>query len=240
MTGVVARRGAPDRGRLQRGDVDWTLALDASTSVGTVAVLRDGRLVAEDQAPMRGEREERLMPAVLRALQVAACPVHHVSRVVCGAGPGSFTSLRIAGAIAKGIAVGSGAGLFAVSSLALLVAGPVTLLPPGCYLALLDALRGERYASVFEVTAGSKVREVEQLGRISEADIAAVSERFRARAIGPDQPLDVPPHARGVALLLLSVLAAGPVSLDAWEPAYGRAAEAQVRWEAAHGRAMPR
>jgi tRNA threonylcarbamoyladenosine biosynthesis protein TsaB len=28
------------------------------------------------------------------------------------------------------------------------------------------------------------------------------------------------------------------VSLDAWEPAYGRLAEAQVKWEAAHGRPL--
>ena len=34
-------------------------------------------------------------------------------------------------------------------------------------------------------------------------------------------------------------VAAGPVSLDAWEPAYGRVAEAQARWEAAHGRPLP-
>ena len=38
--------------------------------------------------------------------------------------------------------------------------------------------------------------------------------------------------------MLQSVIAAGPVSLDKWEPAYGRLAEAQVKWEAAHGRAL--
>jgi hypothetical protein len=27
--------------------------------------------------------------------------------------------------------------------------------------------------------------------------------------------------------------------LDDWEPTYGRPAEAQARWEAAHGRALP-
>ena len=28
------------------------------------------------------------------------------------------------------------------------------------------------------------------------------------------------------------------VDLDAWEPSYGRLAEAQVKWEAAHGRPL--
>jgi tRNA threonylcarbamoyladenosine biosynthesis protein TsaB len=32
----------------------------------------------------------------------------------------------------------------------------------------------------------------------------------------------------------------GPVDLASWEPDYGRLAEAQVRWERAHGRPLPR
>ncbi|MDF1506325.1 hypothetical protein, partial [Roseisolibacter sp. H3M3-2] len=34
-------------------------------------------------------------------------------------------------------------------------------------------------------------------------------------------------------------LALAPVDLALWEPDYGRKAEAQVRWEAEHGRALP-
>ena len=34
-------------------------------------------------------------------------------------------------------------------------------------------------------------------------------------------------------------LALPPVSLAAWEPDYGRLAEAQVKWERAHGRPLP-
>jgi hypothetical protein len=46
------------------------------------------------------------------------------------------------------------------------------------------------------------------------------------------------PHARGVAALAARLAASGPVDIDAWEPNYGRAAEAQVQWEARHGRAL--
>jgi hypothetical protein len=58
------------------------------------------------------------------------------------------------------------------------------------------------------------------------------------RIIGPGQQIDAHPHARGVAPLLASLIANGPVNLEAWEPDYGRLAEAQVRWEAAHGRRL--
>ena len=149
-----------------------------------------------------------------------------VTRVICGAGPGSFTSLRIAGAIAKGIVMGGGArvdGLFAVSSLALIVAGRSDQLEPGRWLALLDAMRGERYAALYEVGAGGSVREIGRLG---------------ARAIGPREMVEAVPRARGVAVLLDDILTHGRVSLDTWEPDYGRLAEAQVKWEAAHGRPL--
>lgn len=218
-----------------------TLALDASTYVGTVAVLRDRALVAEGEAVMRGEQEERLMPAVVATLGEAGCSVRDVTRVICGAGPGSFTSLRIAGAIAKGIAMGNGArvdGLFAVSSLALIVAGRSGTLEPGRWLALLDAMRGERYAALYEVGAGGTAREIERLGLVLESDVARECERLGARAIGPKEMMEAAPHARGVAVLLGEIFARGRVPLDTWEPDYGRLAEAQVKWEAAHGRSL--
>jgi tRNA threonylcarbamoyladenosine biosynthesis protein TsaB len=218
-----------------------TLALDASTYVGTVAVLRDRALVAEGEAVMRGEQEERLMPAVVATLGEAGCSVRDVGRVICGAGPGSFTSLRIAGAIAKGIVMGNGAGaggLFAVSSLALIVAARCEHLEPGRWLALLDAMRGERYAAAYDVGAGGSVREVERLGLVRESDVARECERLGARAIGPREMVEAAPRASGAAALLDAILAAGPVDLDTWEPDYGRLAEAQVKWEAAHGRPL--
>ena len=82
------------------------------------------------------------------------------------------------------------------------------------------------------------MRVCELRGRIAYAVLTATCERLGAHAIGPRESFEVAPQARGVALLLQSVIAAGPVSLDKWEPAYGRLAEAQVKWEAAHGRAL--
>ena len=98
-----------------------TLALDASTHRGSVAVLDDARVLVQSTAAMRGQDREQLMPAVATALREAGAGFHVVERVVCGAGPGSFTSLRIAASIAKGIAVGRAIPLFAISSLALIV-----------------------------------------------------------------------------------------------------------------------
>ena len=54
---------------------------------------------------MRGEHEERLMPAVAELLSRGKVAVEQLDAVACGAGPGSFTSLRIAASIAKGLSV---------------------------------------------------------------------------------------------------------------------------------------
>ncbi|MDQ8154481.1 MAG: tRNA (adenosine(37)-N6)-threonylcarbamoyltransferase complex dimerization subunit type 1 TsaB [Gemmatimonadota bacterium] len=212
-----------------------TLAIDASTYVGTVAVLRDGVLVASREAVMRGEQEERLMPAVLAALADARAVPRDVRRVICGGGPGSFTSLRIAAGIAKGVAHGAGVPLFAVSSLALVAAGAQPALAAGRYVAALDAMRGERYAQPVTVHADGQVTTDGAAALASVEQLAATG----LAVIGPLEAEARPPHARGVAALLGMILREGPVDLDGWEPSYGRLAEAQVRWEAAHGRPLP-
>ena len=215
-----------------------TLALDASTYTGTVAVWRDDQLVAEAQTPMRDATHERLMPAVAAALGQARAHARELSRVVCGGGPGSFTSLRIAGAIAKGIALADGATLWSVSSLGLIVAGSTSSLPAGSYLAVLDALRGELYAGVFGVAGDGAVHEIAQPRIIPVSSVDGLASEFGAKVIGPGRPVASQPHARG-ALTLMRCGVAREVDLSDWEPEYGRLAEAQVRWEAAHGRPLP-
>jgi tRNA threonylcarbamoyladenosine biosynthesis protein TsaB len=217
-----------------------TLVLDASTYRGTVAVLDGGRVLVEASAPMRNRDAELLMPAVDRALKDAGQSMATIGRVVCGAGPGSFTSLRIAASIAKGIAVGRGVPLFAVSSLALIVAGNVTDGPrgPRRYLAALDALRGESYVAEFEHDEGA-VRQAGQLRLVATDRLSALADECGARLVGPDQADGWLPHARGISLMLESVVQGGPVELAGWEPLYGRMAEAQVKWEATHGRSLP-
>jgi tRNA threonylcarbamoyladenosine biosynthesis protein TsaB len=216
-----------------------TLALDASTYRGTVAVLDGSRILVEASAPMRGRDSELLMPEVLRALRDSGQSLETVERVVCGAGPGSFTSLRIAASIAKGIAVGRSVPLHAVSSLALIVAGNVTDGPRGArrYLAVLDALRGESYAALFEHDSG-RVRSLGDMRLTTTDALSAMAAEHDARLVGPDHAEQWIPHARGVALLGDSIDSAGPVDLAGWEPVYGRMAEAQVKWEATHGRSL--
>lgn len=211
-----------------------TIALDASTYTGSVAVFREGAVAAAGDAAMRGEREERLLPAVAEALRSAGAHASEVRAVVCGAGPGSFTSLRIAASIAKGIAMASGASFSAVSSLALMVAAATAA--PGRYLAALDAMRGELYVSLVEVDAAGIVSAAGPADIIPAASLEERAARDGATPLGPGLSIDARPRASALPRIAPALVT--PVSLDTWEPQYGRLAEAQVKWEATHGRPL--
>lgn len=219
-----------------------TLALDASTYLGTVAVLDGHRVIAEGEAAMRGREAEALMPAVGDTLRRSGLDLAVVDRIVCGAGPGSFTSLRIAASLAKGLAVGKGIPLFAVPSLALIVAGNVQ---PGSsgesrrYCAVLDALRSECFAATFE-HVGPDVMPLGATRLVPKADVERTAQHEQAVLVGPEYGERWSPHARGASLLASLLKDERPVNLAAWEPTYGRMAEAQAKWEAAHGRVLPR
>lgn len=218
-----------------------TLALDACTYEGTVAVLQDDRVLAETEVAMRGKDEERLMPAVSETIRRSGVRLDDVDRIVCGGGPGSFTSLRIAASLAKGMAFGADKPLFAVSSLALIVAGNVAHAAPNSpkrYLAALDAMRDECFIALFDHRAGA-VAAIGGAGLVRKAEVAAVAATEQATVVGPDHGDHWGPRARGVLLLDADIGSQGPVNLSDWEPRYGRLAEAQVKWEAVHG-ALPR
>ena len=212
-----------------------TLAVDASTYRGTVAVLAGECVLATAEVAMRGEREERLMPAIAAALGKAGITVGDLSRVVAGGGPGSFTSLRIGAALAKGICVAANIPLLAVSSLALLVAGTERPLPDGTYFAFLDAMRGDVHTAPIE-TVGGIVTSIGEERLVPRSAVNGLAARYGARPIGSGEPLDAMPHARGLARIDARIVR--EVSLPTWEPAYGRLAEAQVKWEAEHGRSL--
>jgi tRNA threonylcarbamoyladenosine biosynthesis protein TsaB len=217
----------------------YTLVIEGATYTGSAALLLGGQVVAEhDLAETRitGKqgRPEGVLPAVEDCLRRAGIQMSDVTRIVCGAGPGSFTSLRIAASVAKGLAIGSGAPLYAVPSLALTVAAAERL-PPGNYISTVDAMRNEAYALEVEMLADGGIRYGESARIISFSELDRLASAAGAQVIGPGRMIDARPQARGALALLESILERGPVDLPSWEPDYGRAPEAQVRWEAKHG-----
>lgn len=143
------------------------LAFDTSSSLGSVA-LGDGDngVLARRFLREQGGHASALVPAIRDVLNEAGVARSSVDRVVVGAGPGSFTGLRVAAATAKGLVRSLGIPLRAISSLA---AGAVTgrLRIPGLdspstelremhlpRFVLFDARSDRIYGACFRVTAG--------------------------------------------------------------------------------------
>jgi tRNA threonylcarbamoyladenosine biosynthesis protein TsaB len=222
-----------------------TLALDASTYTGTVALIEGSHLLSECEVAMRGEKEERLMPAVESVISDAGVRPADLGRIACGGGPGSFTSLRIAAAIGKGMAAGRGIPLYTASSLILMVTGSPAGTTPGRYLAVLDALRGDVYTAAYDVRESAsgddgkfEVLEIAPLTLVERESTGGLARSLGARCIGPREELSAIPRASGFARIGALLDRSGPVDLGLWEPDYGRLAEAQVRWEREHGRPL--
>src|SRR3977135_950237 len=82
------------------------LALDTSTEVCAVA-LGDG-VTWHEKSEVAGQRHSELLLPMIRAI-LAECSVtlKQIDGIAFGAGPGSFTGLRIACGVAQGLALGA-------------------------------------------------------------------------------------------------------------------------------------
>ena len=71
------------------------LAMDTSTMVGGVALLKDGVTLGEHILNVRATHSERLMSAVEALMAAAGVTPSDLEAIACGIGPGSFTGVRI-------------------------------------------------------------------------------------------------------------------------------------------------
>ncbi len=117
------------------------LAFDTATSTGTVGLRSRGKLVTASLGEPRAFGAD-LMPAIVALLGRAGVGFSELDAVLVGAGPGSFTGVRIGAATAKGLVHALGVPLFAYPSLLAAARGPAWS-PSGHRGVLFDA-RGER------------------------------------------------------------------------------------------------
>lgn len=127
------------------------LNIDTSTSVCSVALARDGQIIACK------ENNEGLNHSVLSGtyideiLRENHLDAHHLDAVAISMGPGSYTGLRIGVSMAKGLCFGAGKPLIAVPTLqALALSVSSRLQEEALYCPMLDARRMEVYTACFD------------------------------------------------------------------------------------------
>jgi tRNA threonylcarbamoyladenosine biosynthesis protein TsaB len=130
------------------------LALDSSTDACSVALSMNGQITSLFELAEKSHTQ-RLLPLVDEILQQHHCELRDLSAIAFGAGPGSFTGLRICSGIVQGLAFGANLPVIPVSSLAAMALGfyrqhPDVSLP---VVATLDARMNEIYWGVYQLQA---------------------------------------------------------------------------------------
>src|SRR3982751_3993450 len=132
------------------------LAFDTSSAACTAALFDgSGKCVARRDEVIGRGHAERLVPMIAELMDGRAA-----DSILVGVGPGSCTGIRVAIAAAHGLAIGWGAELAGMSSLALLAAGAET---GGEVAAAVLGGHGELFVQQFDASTGRPAAELRNL-----------------------------------------------------------------------------
>lgn len=140
------------------------LAFDTSSAACTAALFEDDGCIARSDELIGRGHAERLVPMIAELLDG-----RRADQIFVGVGPGSFTGIRVAIAAAHGLAIGWGAGLKGMSSLALLAAGAVG---GGEVAAAVIGGHGELFVQQFDAMTSEPISELRNLAPAEAARFA--------------------------------------------------------------------
>ena len=238
-------------GKSSSGGDGHILAIETATTTARVAVLdRAGarRAAREATAERHSSNLLRLCDEVLREAGIAPSKL---DAIACGAGPGSFTGLRVGLAVGKGLALPTARPFLLVSSLAALaldILRTTDTVPPGSAAPIavpcIDAGKGQIYAGLFRAEGQTLVAAIGEEWVLAPEELLPAlpadallriagngADRFAGvidaaiAARGKARRLAVAgPTADSLGRLALLRLARGEVdSLESAVPSYGRA-----------------
>jgi tRNA threonylcarbamoyl adenosine modification protein YeaZ len=95
------------------------LTIDTSTDSAGLALVQDGRTLAETSWRCNQNHSVELLPHLTRLLEEAEVELKLVGCILVAKGPGSFNGLRVGLSTAKGLAFSLGIPIIGISSLAL-------------------------------------------------------------------------------------------------------------------------
>lgn len=153
------------------------LALDASTELCSVALLREGVCVSESCDTPKSHAKA-MLPMVDALLCRASLRLTDVDVLAVSRGPGSFTGIRICMSVAQGLAYGAKIPTFACSSLDVLAQAIFQACPEAAFvLPCLDARMKEVYWALYRnVNVASASAAKPSLELIEAPRVSSVAE----------------------------------------------------------------
>ena len=212
------------------------LVLDTSTRYASVAVSREGMIVAE--LSWRSERNHsvELVPAIHRVAEQAAVTLDDAEAVIVVQGPGGFSALRVGISMAKAFAMARGIPLVGVNSLDAEAQPYMGMGLPVC--AIVGAGKEKVYTALYDGgrSSGHRVQSHEELAAaITEETLlcgeglSEVGTLVEGRAGNLAVLAGTPPPTRRPAVLAQlgyeRLQSGGDQSPESLEPIYMRAAQ---------------
>lgn len=128
------------------------IAIDTSTANASLALVRDGEVVAELTWRSNLNHSVELLPSLDYLLRRAGQDIGSVKAIVVARGPGSYNGLRVGLSTAKGLAFGLGKLLVGVSTLEVMAYPWAETGLPIC--PVLSAGRGEIATACYRIADG--------------------------------------------------------------------------------------
>ncbi len=125
------------------------LALDTSTEYLSLALQLNGTTLRYDALAGQGHSQQ-ILPQIRALLDEANIELADLEGIAFGAGPGSFTGVRIACGVAQGLAFGANLPVVGVNTLMALAESIFKENAINKVIACLDARMGEIYHAAFE------------------------------------------------------------------------------------------
>lgn len=126
------------------------LLIESSNEICSVALSQEKSIIQEKYINKPNSHSVYLAPFVNEVLNNATMSTNELDGVVISDGPGSYTGLRIGSSLAKGICLGAGIPLMAVSTLKGLAKKALNDYPSvDQAIALVDARRSDAYIGVY-------------------------------------------------------------------------------------------
>jgi len=177
------------------------LALEFSSRQRSVALAHGGFVASE--AIETGERNTAAFAMIEKVLAQAKLEREQVEAIVVGLGPGSYTGIRAAIALAQGWQLARGTKTMGISSVAAMAAQAQTEKIFGRVNVIVDAQREEFYIATYEI-AETACLEIEQLKILPRSEVQSRASKGEI-LIGPDAAKFSPgyrpifPHAKALA-----------------------------------------
>lgn len=147
------------------------LAIDASTDNASIAYASEGLIKSVTQNNQRAQAQF-LLPMIDSLLKECGGQVGQLDAILFGCGPGSFTGLRIACSLAKGLAYAHNLKLIPVSTLGSIAWQAQKKYPETAILSIIDARMQEVYWSFHK----SKINEESPNELVSNASLIDIAD----------------------------------------------------------------